>query len=99
MAGSYRFSSAMFKCLAVAFASLFSLTGCGGETQQSPVGSTNAEVVFTKTITLSTPKNMSVFKPVLTGSNSLVLGAFSNVVPTNPVVSMGTTGTRAEPDA
>lgn len=99
MAGSNRFSSAMVKCLGIAVASLFSLTGCGGETQQSAVGSTNAEVVFTKTITLSTPKNMPVFTPVLTGSNSLVLGAFSNVLPTNPVVSMGTTGSRAEPDA
>jgi len=99
MAGSNRFASAMFKCLALATASLFSLAGCGGETQQSPVGSTNAEVVFSKTITLSTPKNMSVFTPVLTGSNSLVLGAFSNVLQTSPVVSMGTTGSRAEPDA
>jgi hypothetical protein len=99
MAGSSGVSSPMLRCFGLAFASLVSMAGCGGQTQESPVGSSNAEVVFTKTITLSAPKGMSVFTPVLNGSNSLVLGAFSNVLPTNPVVSMGSTGSRAEPDA
>jgi hypothetical protein len=96
MVASKKFSSAVVGCLTLAF---LGTVGCGGETQQSVVGTTNAGVTFQKTITLSAPKGMSVLHPVLEGSSSLVLGAFSNVLPTNPVVSMGTTGSRAEPDA
>jgi hypothetical protein len=57
------------------------------------------EYALQKTITLQSPKGIPVLSPVLESADGLVLGAFSKVNPTNPVVAMGTTGTRVEPDA
>jgi hypothetical protein len=84
-------------CGALVVASL-ALVGCGGQTE-SEVAKTDASVAFTKTITLSAPKGMSALAPVLEGSNSLVLGAFADVLPTAPIVAMGSGGARLEPDS
>jgi hypothetical protein len=97
MSRSGGYSTVWVWCCALFLAS-FALVSCGGETE-STVGKTDANVVFQKTITLAAPKNVPVLSPVLEASNSLVLGAGSDVLPSNLIVAMGSGGTRAEPDA
>ena len=73
------------------------LTGCGEKaTSDEP---RIASYALQAPITLSAPRGTPVLKPVLEASNGLVLGARSQVTPSQPVVAMGTMGARAEPDA
>lgn len=74
------------------------LISCGGRLQTDSTAESKSAIT-SATFTLTAPKGMSVLAPALEAASSLSLRPFAKVMPSAPVVAMGSSAsTVAEPD-